>query len=104
MSGVEAHVLTGFYKLIFQLKDALTGPQARLQLLGVAGLNSIVVRSGLKSLDDVLLGFLGSEQNHVDIGKFPMAPDHAANSRTVELRHHPVQQRQARALRLAKGL
>src|SRR5205814_8984247 len=89
------------------LGHLLARADARLQLRVVERLLQVVVRARLQAVHDVLLLVLAREQDDVDVGLARGLAHAAADLEAVEARHHPVEQRDARAvgrLQRAPGL
>jgi len=101
MRGFETHHLASFHEPAFEVQNALAGPQSRLQLIDIERLREIVVRARLQAGHDVFLRLFRRQQNHVNVGLLPLfllASHCAADPGAVELRHHPVEQSEARTV------
>src|SRR5439155_263902 len=85
-----------------QFDDADADLHAGLELLMVERLGDVVVRAGLQTGDDVLLAAARGQKDDVQgplVGAFA---DAAADLHAVDLRHHPVEDRQPRSVRRAE--
>src|SRR6267142_2829311 len=102
MSGLESHLLARLDQTVFEIENAQPGTQARFQLFGVKRLGQVIIGPGFESRDDVLFRLFGCEQHHVDIRLLYPFPDFAANARSIQLGHHPVQ-RAANEQNVARG-
>ena len=80
----------------------MAGAEAGFKLFGIARLGEEVVGAGAQASDNILLGFLGGEQRHVDISFVLAAADGATDSGTVELRHDPIDERETRTIELGE--
>src|SRR6267143_1035073 len=102
MSGLESHLLARLDQTVFEIENAQPGAQARFQLFGVKGFSQVIIGPGFESCDDVLFRLFGCEQHHVDIRLLCPFPDFAANARSIQLGHHPVQQSKPWSVRRAQ--
>ena len=78
---------------MLQLDDAQSRPQAHLQLVLIEGFGQVVVRAGFHPFDQILALALGAQQQDigVEILVLDVGPHPAANFRSGQARHHPVQ-------------
>jgi hypothetical protein len=104
MGGFEAHLLTSFHEAILKVQDALARAQARFELVGIERLDKVIVGAGFQTSDDVFFRFARGEQDHVHVAVVPAFAYLLANTRAIELGHHPVEQDQTRGVRLTQAL
>jgi hypothetical protein len=92
----RAHILTRLHQLVFQLQNAAAGVQSGMQLGGIARLGKIIICPGLQPMNHIAGRLLRGEQEHIDIGVVMPASHLTADRRSVQLRHHPVDQGEPR--------
>lgn len=104
MGSFEAHFLASLDQTILEVQDALTSSQARLKLISVEGLDQVIVGAGFQPCNNIFFGFARGEQNHVDVVLVATFSDATANTKTVELGHHPIEQCETWSVRFAQPL
>src|SRR5260370_21278580 len=102
MRRLESHLLAGLEETIVKIEDPESGAQARFQLLRVEWFGEVIIGAGFKTCNDVFFLSPGGKQYGIYIGLILSLADFAADSGTVQLRHHPVQQSEPRSTRLAQ--
>ena len=89
-------------QIALQVEDAFTGAQADLQLESVEGLGQEVVGARLETRQHVFSAGFRGQEDEIHVGRGLLADD-AANLQAVEIRHHPVENRELRRVGRQQG-
>ncbi len=92
MGSLESHLLTGLDQTILKIEDPLSGAQTRFQFLRVEWFGEVIVGTSFKTCDDIFFLPPRGKQHRVHIGLILALPNFAADSGSIQLGHHPVQQ------------
>jgi len=104
MSGLEAHRFAGTDQFILNFDDSLAHLQARAQFLRVKWLRQVVIGAGRESFQQVAVGVLRGEENDISVVCIRPKPGSPADLHSIQLGHHPVEQRNSGRLGTIKGI
>src|SRR6266700_4091246 len=96
MRRLKAQFFSSMDQAVLKSQNALTNPQPRTQLIAVERLRQIVIGAGIEPADNVLAVIFASDQQNVLVARALLAANSAAQFRSINFRHDPVEDQQLR--------
>ena len=99
MGGPETQGLLRGKQIVLQVQNALADMKAGAEFQGVKGFGEVIIRAQVEALEEIPLLAARGKQQHIDIRRVFALAEPLANLDSFHLRHHPVQDSQARGVR-----